>query len=273
MGAKLSTLADRRKLIVMNRSYRLLYIILVGLSIVACSRKGAPLVSSMQTEGLHHKWKVKRADGMPGGGDTYIDLRDLRNSVATAGCRYFSFTPKFGHNSRMQIANISTHLLSCTDDLADQAFKLNLESVYSFSVTDRQLRLLAKDGHTVFSAEMAADDEGNSISRKWLIQEMINADNEQLIKDKSFLDLSDLTRAQAGLGCNRFSFKVTADDTYHIALGDAASTEMYCKHAAANESVFSKLLPLVNKYQVVGNSLKLFDKDNVLLLSATEVLL
>ncbi|WP_162817946.1 META domain-containing protein [Niabella yanshanensis] len=256
----------------MNRSYRLLYIILVGLSIVACSRKGAPLVSSMQTEGLHHKWKVKSADGMPAGGDVYIDLRDIRHSGATAGCRYFSFTPKFGHNNRMQIANISTHLLSCTDNLADQTLKLSLESVYSFSVTDKLLRLLAKDGHIVFSAERASDDEGNSISRKWLIQEMINANNEQLTKGKSFLDLTDLARAQAGVGCNRFSFKVTADHTYHMALGDAATTEMYCKDAAANESVFSKLLPLVNKYQVVGNSLKLFDKDNVLLLLATEIL-
>jgi heat shock protein HslJ len=257
----------------MNRFYGILYILVAGSLIAACSRKGAPPVSTMQTEGVHHKWKVKSADGMAIGGDTYIDLRDIRHSGATAGCRYFSFTPKFGHNSRMQIANISTHLLSCPDDLADQTLKLNLESVYSFSVTDKQLRLLAKDGHTVFSAERAADDEGNSISRKWLIQEMINADNEQLTKDKGFLDLTDLTRAQAGVGCNRFSFKVTADDTYHIALRDAAATEMYCKHAAANESVFSKLLPLVNKYQVVGNSLKLFDKDNVLLLSATEVLL
>ncbi len=256
----------------MNRLYWLLYMMIAGSLVGACSRKGAPPVSTMQTERVHHKWKVKSADGMTIGGDTYIDLRDIRHSGATAGCRYFSFTPKFGHNNRMQVANISTHLLSCPDDLADQALKLNLESVYSFSVTDKQLRLLAKDGHTVFSAERAADDEGNSISRKWLIQEMINADNEQLTKDKGFLDLTDLTRAQGGVGCNKFSFKVTADHTYHITLGNAATTEMYCRHAAANESVFSKLLPLVNKYQVVGNSLKLFDKDNVLLLSATEVL-
>ena len=253
----------------MNR-YRLLYIMIAGLSFAACSRKSAPPVSSMQTEALHHKWKVNKAEGMAVAGDIYIDLRDVRRSGTTAGCRYFSFTPKFGHHNRIQIANIAMHLLPCTDDRPDRALRLNLESVYSFSVTDKQLRLLAKDGHVVFSAEKAADDEGNSINRKWWIQEMINADNEQLTKDKGFLDLTDLARAQAGVGCNKFSFKVTADHTYHIALGDAAATEMYCKHAAANESVLTKLLPLVNKYQVVGNRLKLFDKDNVLLLSATE---
>ncbi len=257
----------------MNRFYWILYILVAGSLVAACSRKGAPPVSSMHTEGIHHKWKVNNVNGRQAAGAVYIDLRDVRRSGATAGCRYFSFTPKFGHNSRMQMANISTHLLPCTDDWPDQTLKLNLESVYSFSVTGNQLRLLAQDGRTVFFAEKAADDEGNSISRKWLIQEMINADNEQLAKDKGFLDLTDLTRAQAGVGCNRFSFKVTVDHTYHMALADAASTEMYCRQGAANESVFSKLLPLVNKYQVVGNSLKLFDKDNVLLLSATEMLL
>jgi heat shock protein HslJ len=226
----------------------------------------------MQTEGLHHKWKVSGANDMEVNGNIYIDLRDVHHSGATAGCRYFSFTPKFGHYNRMQIANMAAHLLSCTDDRQDQALQLNLESVYSFSLAGGQLRLLAKDGHVLFSAEKAADDEGSFISRKWLIQQMINADNDQLIKDKSFLDLTDLARARAGVGCNQFSFKVTADHTYHIALENVAATEMYCQHAATNESVFTKVLPLVNKYQVVGNTLKLFDKDNVLLLAATAAL-
>lgn len=256
----------------MTRYGSLLYIIVAGLLVAACSRKGAPPVSTMQTEELHHKWRVKTAKGMESINDFYIDLRDVRRSGATAGCRYFSFTPKFGHHNRMQLANISSHLLSCTDDRPDQALKLNLESVYSFSVADKQLSLLAKDGQVVFSAEKAADDKDHSITRQWRIQQMINADNDQLVKDKSFLDLTDLARARAEVGCNKFSFNVTADHTYHIALGSVAATEMYCQHAAANESVFSKVLPLVNKYQVVGNTLKLFDKDNVLLLSATEEL-
>ena len=106
---------------VMTRSYRLFYIILVALLVIACSRKGAPPVSSMQTEGLHHKWKVIKAEGITGAGNIYIDLRDVHRSGATGGCRYFSFTPKFGHHNRMQMANINAHLLSCTDDPADRA--------------------------------------------------------------------------------------------------------------------------------------------------------
>lgn len=263
---------DDFKSISMNLFYRSVYITVAAFLLVACSRKTAPLVSTMQTEGLHHKWKVNRADGMPTTAGIYIDLRNVYRSGATAGCRYFSFTPKFGHNNRVQVANIAGHLSPCTDDQADNLLKSNLEAVYSFALAGSQLQLLAKDGHAVFLAEKATDDEHNAITRKWIIQQMINADNDQLTQQKSFLDLSNLAEARGSAGCNSFSFKVIADDTYHIALTDAVSTKMYCKDAVQNESVFIKVLPLVNKYQVIGNTLKLFDKDNVLLLLATETL-
>jgi len=226
----------------------------------------------MQTEGLHHKWKVSKvADSLPTN-SIYIDLRDVYHSGATAGCRYFSFTPKFGHHNRIEIANIAAHLSGCTDERTDQVLRSNLGEVYSFSLSDDQLQLLAKDGRLLFIAEKAADDENGSVSRKWSIEQMINADNDQLVKGRSFLDLTDPAKGQAGVGCNRFSFSVTTDNTYHIAISNVASTEMFCKDAATNESVLSKVLPLVNKYQVIGNTLKLFDKDNALLLSTTAAL-
>jgi heat shock protein HslJ len=256
----------------MNCFWRLIYVTVTVLLFVACSRKTAPLVSSMHTEGLHHKWKIIQAEGIQDAGSIYIDLRDVHHSGATAGCGYFSFTPKFGHYNRMQVANITSHLLSCTNDERDELLKVKLESVCSFFLAGNQLKLLAKDGNTLFSAERAADDEGNAINRKWWIQQMINADNEQLVKDKSFIDLTDVAKARGWAGCNNFSFNVVADNTYQITLSQVVSTEMFCKEAAPNESVFSKVLPLVNKYQVIGNTLKLFDKDNTILLSATEAL-
>ncbi|MCH5714886.1 META domain-containing protein [Niabella hibiscisoli] len=248
----------------MNRLYCMPFIIAVFI-FAGCSRKSAPLASSMQTEGLHHKWKVSKvADGLLTN-NIYIDLRDVYHSGASAGCRYFSFTPKFGHNNRMEIANVSAHLSGCADERTDQVLRSSLGEVYSFSLVNNQLQLLAKDGRLMFAAEKATDDENGSIRRKWSIEQMINANSDQLVKVTSFLDLTEPAKGQAGVGCNRFSFSVVADNTYHITIGNVASTEMFCKDAAANESVLFKLLPLVNKYQVTGDRLKLFDKDNVLL--------
>lgn len=252
---------------------RFRFIAVFALMAAGCSSKTAPLESMMHTEGLHHKWTLLKISDTTAAAGSYIDLRDVYRSGAWAGCRYFSFTPKFGRNNRMQIANIAAHLSDCPHEGADPYLRSALESVYSFSVTHNQLRLLSKGGAAVFLAEKAAGDEGNTLARRWLIVQMINADNEQLVKDKSFLDLAGTGKAQGAVGCNRYSFKFTADDTYQITLSNIESTEMYCQRAAANESVFSKLLPLVSKYQVIGNRLKLFDKDNVLLLEGRSELM
>ncbi|MCH5600773.1 META domain-containing protein [Niabella ginsengisoli] len=237
----------------------------------SCGHKNAPLTSSMHTEGLHHKWKIvsmKNAeDNLP---DVYIDLRDVYHSGATAGCQYFSFTPKFGHNSRIKIDNISTHLAACSDGSLDNILLSNLKDVATFSLVNSDLKFFATDGSTLFKGRKAADDEKGSVNRKWYIQTMINANNEQLLKDTAFIDLTDFDKGTGSVGCNRFSFAVTADDTYNISIGNAISTRMFCQDAAVNESVFTKVLPLVSKYQVIGNRLKLFDKANTLLIEAEE---
>ncbi|GAB3425981.1 hypothetical protein GCM10027516_29320 [Niabella aquatica] len=222
----------------------------------------------MHTEGLHHKWEITKMKDREQGLTAYIDLRDVYRAGASAGCRYFSFTPKFGHGNRIKVDNISVHLSRCIDNNTDHLFQHHLEKIYSFAVSGDRLKLFAKNGALLFDAEKAMDDENSSVTRKWYIQQMINGDNEQMLKDKAYLDLRDPDKASASAGCNRFSFSAAADSTYRISISTAISTRMFCKDAAMNEAVLTKVLPLVNKYQVIGNKLKLFDKEDVLLIEA-----
>ncbi|WP_346236645.1 META domain-containing protein [Niabella insulamsoli] len=254
------------------KSYRITIAIVAFLCMHACGYKNAPLTSTMHTEGLHHKWKVTLADGITDVDALYIDLRSVYKSGAAGKCHYFSFTPKFGHHSSIKIDNITTHLASCTDKAADDHLLAGLKKVYTFSLAADQLTLYDIKGAVLFKARKAADDEKSSIARKWWIKTMINADNEQLTIKKAFLDFTNTGQGAAFVGCNQFSFPVNADDTFLIHFGAAAGTEKFCTGAMQNDDVFKKVLPLVAKYQVIGNRLKLFDKDNELLLEATSQL-
>ena len=245
-----------------------LIIILAGIAVSSCSRNAAPPASTMHTEGLHHKWTITKIKDGQAVMAAYIDMRDVYRSGASAGCRYFAFTPKFGYRNRMQADNLSAHFPSCTGNNTDELLLQHLKKVYSFSLSGNRLQLSAKNGDVLLEAEKAGDDENGSIARKWYIQQIINADNSQLLKDSAWLDLTYPDKAAATLGCNRFSFGVEADNVYSVRIEKAVSTRMFCKDAASNEEVFTKVLPLVNKYQVIGNKLKLFDKDDVLLMEA-----
>lgn len=249
-----------------------LIIILVSIVIFSCNRNTAPPVSTMHTEGLHHKWKITKMKDGEAEKAAYIDMRDVYRSGASAGCRYFAFTPKFGYRNRMQADNLLVHFPSCTGNNTDELLLHHLKEIYSFSLSDNRLQLSAKNGDVLLEAEKAADDENGSVARKWYIQQMINADNDQLLKNKALMDWTDPDKAAATVGCNRFSFSVEANNAYSIRIDKVVSTRMFCKDVASNEEVFTKVLPLVNKYQVIGNKLKLFDKDDVLLMEAIAAL-
>lgn len=243
--------------------------LLLSILFFACSRKTAPPVSTMHTEGLHHKWKILQMDGVQGPvADAYIDLRSIYKSGAFAGCEYFLFTPHYGHHYKMRIKNIATSFAPCPANEQGNILLKNLQAVTAFAINKNGMKLFNEKGGVLFTAAMAEDDSKKNLYRKWWITQMINANNNQLIQDSAYIHIKENGNADAKPGCNQLSFNANADDTYNISLSEATGTKMFCKDAAANEAVFTKLLPLVKKYQVVGNILKLFDKDDVLLLEA-----
>src|SRR5688500_2346214 len=122
----------------MNR-YTIIIITIAFFCINSCGVKNAPLTSTLHTEGLHHKWKIAEMAGDEPAANIYIDLRDVYRSGATAGCQYFSFTPKFGHHNRIKIDNISGHLATCADVSVDNKLLNDLKQVATFSIADDKL--------------------------------------------------------------------------------------------------------------------------------------
>lgn len=246
---------------------KILYIVLISL-LASCSNKiTAPFTSVMNTEPLHHKWKVTEMRGTSSLYNVYIDLRDILKTYASAGCDSIVFTPKYNYNNRVDFMHINIPLPNCTQNMLDSQLILNLHNVHYFSVGINQLTLLDKSRAKLFEAVYATDDEQGSLLRKWQITSMLNADGDQLLATKPFIDFTTLNTASAYVGCNRFSMPVTLTGGHGISMGNAASTKMFCE-GNVNDEVLSKLLPLVKMFQVVGNQLKLFDKDNTLLLEA-----
>ena len=246
--------------------------ILVAIFITSCSNKiTVPLTNTMNTEQMHHKWRVSQMHGagdpLP---DIYLDLRDILKTHAFNGCDSIVFTPKYFYNNRVDFSNISVVHRKC-NGVPNNLFLKNLESVYYFSAGVNQLSLLNKDHEKIFEAVYDATDEQGSLLRRWEIVKMMNADEEKLLQSKSYIDFTNPDNGAAYVGCNQFSFPVKLAGKFEISIGNAASTKKYCE-GDVNDEVLSKILPLIKMQQVVGNTLKLFDKDNALLIEAVSTL-
>lgn len=247
---------------------KILFIVFISI-LVSCSNKiTAPFTNVMNTEQLHHKWKIIEMRGtssaLPA---VYIDMRDVLKTHASAGCNTIVFTPKYSYNNRVDFTHIYIPVPTCTQNILDSQLLANLHNVHYFSVDNNQLTLLDQNRSKIFEAIYATDDEQGSLLRKWQIASMLNADGDRLSKAKPFIDFTAPGSASAYVGCNRFSIPITLTGSHGISMGNAASTKMFCEDDV-NDEVFSKILPLVKMYQVVGNQLKLFDKHNTLLLEA-----
>lgn len=249
-----------------------LWFVLMILTASCSSKITKPLESTIQTEGLHHKWKVGQMQGVQAvQGDVYIDLRDIHNTTASAGCEILSFTPKYSHNNRVEMMHMGVKALQCKGATTeDRALAENLKSAHYFNLQGDRLQLLDAHRLQLVAATIHPEDEHGTINRDWAIISMINTKSAQLELLKPGLHFKDLTNATAKLGCNTFKMEVLVTGKYNMAIKDLGSTRMFCKDAATVEEVFSKTIPLVRMYQVIGNRLKLFDIDGVLLLEADE---
>lgn len=249
----------------------LIYPVLAMALIAGCNRNTAPLVSSMQTEGLHHKWKITMLDGYSQPlSQTGLDLRNVYRSFAVAGCDTLAFTPRFGHHNRMALDGLIFYpnMRNCRNDALSNALKENLAAACRFSLTGGQLELISTEGRSLLKAVIDPEDENGSIRRRWQITKMINVSSDSFAMQHPFIDFTDLSASGAFVGCNQLRFVVKIVAPYSISVAHITSTDKYCKDAAGFESVITKALPLMAKYQVIGNRLKLFDREDVLLLEA-----
>ncbi|MCD2422339.1 META domain-containing protein [Niabella pedocola] len=246
----------------------LMYPVLAMVLIAGCNRHTAPLVSSMQTEGLHHKWKITELSGYTQPlSQTELDLRNVYHSVAVAGCDTLALTPRFGHHNRVALDGLAFYpnRRNCNDELST-ALKENLAAAYRFHIAGGQLELVGRDGGPLLKAVIAPEDENGSIRRRWQITKMINVSSDSFAMLRPVIDFTDLSASGAFVGCNQLRFVTNITAPFSISVARVVSTNKYCRDAAGYESIITKALPLMAKYQVIGNRLKLFDKEDVLLL-------
>lgn len=197
----------------------------------------------------------------------YIDLRDIYHSTASSGCDSIVFVPKYWYNQKMQMDNISLIKESCIENtLANTVLINNLAGVSRFALNEDRLLLYNDEGKNIITALIDASDEKGSLTRKWRIEKMINIKDKDLEKAGAYIDLSNMERGTAYFGCNLFSLTAHISEQYFIDLTGIGITKKYCSEYMIMEEVFTKALPLVKMFQVIGNTVKLYDKDGILLI-------
>lgn len=253
----------------MYRLKPLVFLMVIVTVLCPACISNAPLVSSFHTEALHHKWKITALEGMELSlQDAFLDLRDVYHSVAAIGCDTLSLTPRLGYN-RMALDDrvpLDINNTGCAAVTTRPLLIQQLANVYTYKVTAGHLELLDRRGASLLKAVIDPDDEQDRLTRRWTIVKMINVTTDSFTLLQPFIDLTDLTRATAFAGCNQLQFQAKATAPYSVSFNRVTGTRRYCQAAMDYESILTKALPLVAKYQVIGNRLKLFDKDNVLLL-------
>lgn len=243
---------------------------MLGIVFCACSQKiTRPLTSTLHTEGLHHLWQVTKMANEHSQFYAFIDLRNVARSGASAGCDSLSFTPKYGYNNRIDLMHVHVEQSRCKGTtLLDKTFADHLKNIFTYRLAGDKVSFFNKAGAVLFDAVIDPLDENGSIERNWKITSLINIKAAALEPLNPYIDLQNLQNGIAKLGCNTFDIQALKTGSYHIAIKGLGSTRMYCKNAAMVEEVFAKTLPLVNMYQVVGTTMKLFDKNGTLLLEA-----
>ncbi|SDD48697.1 META domain-containing protein [Niabella drilacis] len=242
-------------------------------TVAACSRNMAPLVSSMHTEGLHHKWKITALKGYDQPlSQAGLDLRNVSHSFAIAGCDTLNFTPRFGDDNRIALDDLVSYPVAagspCPNDALNAVLKDNLAAASHFELDGEQLELRSREGDRLLKAVIDPGDEKGSIRRRWRITKMINVASDSFAMQHPFIDFTNLSASGAFVGCNRLGFATKVVPPFSISISHISGTYKYCRDAAGFESILTKALPLAAKYQVIGNRLKLLDKENLLLLEA-----
>ncbi|WP_018626403.1 META domain-containing protein [Niabella aurantiaca] len=242
---------------------RIYPLLLTTVIIAACSRNTAPLVSTLHTEALHHKWEILEMSGQYPEKKMFLDLRDVARSGFISGSDTLVLTPRFGHHQRMEL-DMSRSLNMIHSN--DAVYRQLLKNVYRFSVDPGQISLFDRQGRRLLRAGIADDDEMDDPARKWNIIKLINAPSDSLMKRQAFIDLTSLETSRAFVGCNQIRFVTKTRGAPAMTFSNINSANGDCKTAGDLEYILAKALPLAAKYQVIGNRLKLFDKEDVLLL-------
>jgi len=101
---------------------------------------------------------------------------------------------------------------------------------------------------------------------KWWLTTIYRTDGyTQVLLRKAFINFNSADGKIGGNGsCNSFGGNLTVDGN-NLHLGNIFSTKMYCDAVQSIENDFLKRLQKITRYEIKGNKLLLFEKENLLL--------
>ena len=101
----------------------------------------------------------------------------------------------------------------------------------------------------------------NNLKKVWMLVEFQNFKKEDLIKNKAQMNLTDLKKPNANMGCNKISFQIELEQN-NIKFLNLRSTRMFCQNVMELENAFSKSLDQYNSYTIEGQKLILKSVKN-----------
>lgn len=105
-----------------------------------------------------------------------------------------------------------------------------------------------------------------SISNQWVLESFSKeiTYNRPIEKTSYFTILPNRKEVNGNTGCNSFGGQVIIKGE-KISFKDLFQTEKYCNESADQESTFMSLLLKVNRFQIVGAELNLFENNKLLM--------
>ncbi len=101
---------------------------------------------------------------------------------------------------------------------------------------------------------------------KWSLTSFTdNGKENKVTTGRAFMQLDDTKKSIGGNGsCNRFGGSYTINGN-SFSVSKVFSTKMYCEDVQKTEDSFLRLLETVTKYEVKGNTLLLYNNEQIVL--------
>jgi len=105
---------------------------------------------------------------------------------------------------------------------------------------------------------------------KWSLKKIHSDSGVEDVQTKAFIKFDEAKQSAGGNGsCNSFGGNSTITRN-EISIKNIFSTKMYCEDVQRTEDIFLKQLEKVNRYEIAGTSLSLYQGEKILLEFASE---
>ena len=113
----------------------------------------------------------------------------------------------------------------------------------------------------LISCKTKMEETNQNIHRKWMLVQFEDFQKEKLMEKNCYLELTDLKRASAKMGCNNLGFAYNLIENNKISFSQGMSTRMFCQDNQIEIS-FLNAVQLINSYKIEGHKLYLKTKSN-----------